>query len=106
TNWRLERVHAWVAILKGASANFRKTDCAAFSLLGAALFVFKSVLMIRVHPWLNFSFSDRLPASKKQKNFLSGIGPTLKEDLTQMSEARLQETQDPKPGSFCWVELG
>jgi len=23
-----------------------------------------------------------------------------------MSEARLQETHDPKPGSFCWVELG
>ena len=23
-----------------------------------------------------------------------------------MSEARLQETPDPKPGSFCWVELG
>lgn len=23
-----------------------------------------------------------------------------------MSEARAQETPDPKPGSFCWVELG
>ena len=23
-----------------------------------------------------------------------------------MSEARLQENSDPKPGSFCWVELG
>lgn len=23
-----------------------------------------------------------------------------------MSDARLQETHDPKPGSFCWVELG
>ena len=23
-----------------------------------------------------------------------------------MTEARMQETPDPKPGSFCWVELG
>jgi len=23
-----------------------------------------------------------------------------------MSEARMEETHDPKPGSFCWVELG
>lgn len=30
----------------------------------------------------------------------------VKEDLTQMSEARMQETPRYQPGTFCWVELG
>jgi hypothetical protein len=53
-----------------------------------------------------FSFSDRLPAPKSRKIFSPVFGPTAKEDLTQMTEARMQENSESKPGSFCWVELG
>src|SRR3569832_2094465 len=37
---------------------------------------FKSVLKFRVHPWLNFSFSDRLRVIQKAKSFSPLTGPT------------------------------
>jgi hypothetical protein len=40
---------------------------------GQRISFFKSLLTNRVHPWLNFSFSDRLPPIQKQENFLPGI---------------------------------